>query len=102
MTDYAVVTRATYGPAGRRKAEELATRLASVYKAQPGFERADFLCFDDATGDFGSLVLFDSRAHAEAALESSQQTREQTTRELGIVRLGTPERSIAEVFASTT
>ncbi len=102
MTDYAVVTRALYGPAGRAKAEQLASRLASVYKAQPGFERADFLCFDEQAGDFGSLIVFDSRAHAEAALAASQQTREETTRELSIVRLGTPERVIAEVFASET
>ncbi len=98
MTKFAVITRAMYGPGGRSKAETMASRLDAVYRLQPGYESAEYLSFDDATGEFGSLVLFDSKAHAEAAFQASQAVREQTTRDLGIVRHGTPERRIVEVL----
>jgi heme-degrading monooxygenase HmoA len=99
MTKYAVITRAVYGPDGRSKAEEMASRLDGIYRSQPGYERAEYLSFDDTTGEFGSLVLFDTKAHAESAFQASQRVREQTTRDLGIVRRGTPERRIVEVLS---
>jgi len=99
MSKYAVITRAVYGPEGRHKAEEMASRLDSIYRTQPGYQRADYLSFDDTTGEFGSVVLFDTRAHAESAFQASQAVREQTTRQLGIMRRGTPERRIVEVLS---
>jgi hypothetical protein len=99
MTEYAVSTRAVYGPGGRRAAEEMARRLDAVYRTQAGYERAYYVSYDDATGEFGSFVVFDSKEHAELALGAGSQTREQTTAELAIVRHGIPERRIAEIFS---
>jgi hypothetical protein len=98
MTNYAVATRATYGPGNRSKADQLAERLAGVYRTQPGFEHAYFITFDDAAGEFGSLIVFDTRAHAEAALDASRQPREETGMQVGIQRKGTPERRVVELF----
>jgi hypothetical protein len=76
----------------------MASRLDKVYRSQPGFERSEYLSFDDATGEFGSVVVFDTKAHAELAFQASQAIRERTTAELGIVRRGTSERRIVEVL----
>jgi hypothetical protein len=76
----------------------MARRLDAVYRTQAGYERAYYVSYDDATGEFGSFVVFDTKEHAESALAASGRTREQTTAEFAIVRHGMPERRIAEIF----
>jgi hypothetical protein len=98
MTKYAVSTRVLYGPGGRPKAEEMARRLDAVYREKAGYETAYYLSFDDAIGEFGSFVVFDTREHAQAALAAGSPTRDRTTAELAIVRHGTPERRVVELF----
>jgi hypothetical protein len=98
MTEYAVSTRAVYRPERRKAAQEMARRLTAVYRAQVEYERAYYVSFDDASGEVGSFVVFDSKEHVESALAASGRTREQTTADLAIVRHGTPERRIAEIF----
>jgi hypothetical protein len=53
----------------------MARRLDAVYRTQAGYERANYVSFDDVTGEFGSFVIFDSKERAESALAAGGQTR---------------------------
>jgi hypothetical protein len=98
MARYAVSTRSIYGPGNRSKAEASADRVYALYRSQPGFEHAHFIGFDEAIGEYGSLIIFDSKEHAEAAFNATRQQREQASRDLGIQRQGTPEFKIVELY----
>jgi heme-degrading monooxygenase HmoA len=54
------------GPGMRSRMEELADRLATRLRNLKGFRGVTFL-MDDATGDYGSFSLWESREDAEAA-----------------------------------
>jgi heme-degrading monooxygenase HmoA len=98
MAKYAVATRSIYGPGNRAKAEASADRVYALYRSQPGFEHAHFIGFDEATGEYGSLTVFDNKEHAEAAFNATKQQREQVSRDLGIQRLGTSDFRIVELY----
>ena len=63
---YARFSVISVGPGMRPKMEELADRLAPVFRAQPGFRDVTFL-MDEADGDYGSFSLWETKEHAEAA-----------------------------------
>jgi hypothetical protein len=75
----------------------MARRLDAVYREKYGDGSAYYMPFDDAIGEFGCFVVFDTSEHAQA-LAAGSQTRDQTTAELAIVRHGTPERRVVELF----
>jgi heme-degrading monooxygenase HmoA len=63
---YARLSVVSMGPGMRPKMEQLADHLAPRFKALKGYRGVTFL-MDEASGDYGSLSLWDSREHAEAA-----------------------------------
>jgi heme-degrading monooxygenase HmoA len=63
---YARFSVVSVGPGMRPRMEALADQLASRFQSLPGFRSVTFL-MDDATGDYGSFSLWDSREAAEAA-----------------------------------
>ena len=63
---YARLSVISMGPGARPQMEELADRLAPRFKGLKGFRGVTFLV-DEATGDYGSFSLWDSREDAEAA-----------------------------------
>jgi len=54
------------GTAARDPAGEIANRVAPFLRAQPGCERCEFFG-DDESGDYGIMVLWSSKTHADAA-----------------------------------
>jgi hypothetical protein len=55
-----------FGPGRRDAAEALAAELGPVIRAQPGCASATFFG-DDADGQYGIFVRWDTQAHADAA-----------------------------------
>jgi hypothetical protein len=98
MAKYAVATRSIYGPGNRSRAAQMADRVQALYRSQTGFEHAHFFVFDDATTEVGSLVVFDSREHAEAAVGATRQQREDAGKQIGVQRQGTPEFRVVELY----
>lgn len=54
------------GPANRALAENICDGAAPRYAAQPGYRSVTFL-FDDASGEYASLSVWNSREEADAA-----------------------------------
>ena len=63
---YARLSVVSMGPGMRPRVEQLADQLAPRFKALHGFRGVTFL-MDEASGDYGSLSLWESREDAEAA-----------------------------------
>jgi hypothetical protein len=98
MAKYAVATRTVYGAGMRSMAEQMADRVNALYRSQPGFDHAHFINFDEARGEYGSLIVFDSKEHADAAINATSQQREQARTGLGLQRQGTPELTVVEFY----
>jgi heme-degrading monooxygenase HmoA len=63
---YARFSVVSVGPEMRARMEALADQLAERFRSLPGFRSVTFV-MDDATGDYGSFSLWDTREDAEAA-----------------------------------
>lgn len=63
---YARFSVISTGPRMRPKMEKLADRLAAQLKTTNGFRSITFV-MDEASGDYGSFSVWDSREAAEAA-----------------------------------
>lgn len=97
MTKHAIAFRATFGPNIRAKMEQLANRVVNVYRAQPGFCSAIYLCYDDETGEYGYLMIFDN---SESAVEAFSRFVGQAPRlyqDLGIPLPPRPDVNIVEI-----
>jgi quinol monooxygenase YgiN len=55
-----------YGPGRRQEADALAAELGPLIRSQPGCSSATFFG-DDADGQYGIFVVWDTQAHADAA-----------------------------------
>ncbi len=53
-------------PGSRAEAESIANRVIPVIRAQAGCDRCEFFA-DDEAGDYGMIVLWASKQHADAA-----------------------------------
>ena len=65
---YARLVLYTLGSGGRSKAQALADELAPAISAQKGCESVTFFG-DDADGEYGLFVLWESKEDAEAAVK---------------------------------
>ena len=63
---YARFSVISVGPEMRPRMEELADRLATRFSSLKGFRGVTFV-MDDASGDYGSFSLWETREDAEAA-----------------------------------
>ena len=63
---YARFSVIAVGPGMRSRMEDLADRLAAVFRAQAGFRGVTFLV-DEQAGEYGSFSLWETREDAEAA-----------------------------------
>ena len=65
---YARLVRFSLGPGKRAVAQALADDLAPLIRSQPGCQQVSVFG-DDAAGDYGIFVLWDSEANANAAAQ---------------------------------
>ncbi|MBI3966135.1 MAG: hypothetical protein HY329_10915 [Chloroflexi bacterium] len=97
MTKYAIAFRATFGPNIHAKMEQLASQVVNVYRAQPGFCSAIYLRYDDEIGEYGSLMIFDSRESAVEAFSRFVGQAPQLYQQLGIPLPPRPDVNIVEI-----
>ena len=91
---YARLVLFTLGPGTRSTAEKLVDQFAPLLRAWKGFKSATFLA-DDTAGEYGTLVLWESKEDAEAAFEALNPQMEKAL--TGIVK-GPPTLSLFEVL----
>ena len=84
----------TLGAGKRSVAEGLVSKFAPALAAQKGFERVTFLA-DDGAGEYGALVVFESREDADATFAAVFPQLEQAL--AGVVQ-GEPRRQLFEVL----
>ena len=66
-------------PGSRSTAEKIADQFAPVLKSRKGFRDATFI-LDDEAGEYGAIVLWESKEDAEAAAEALSGIAKETPR----------------------
>ena len=95
---YANLVMFTLGPGKRSTAEKLFERLAPAARARKGF-KTDTLLADDTVGEYGALVVFESKEDADATFEAIFPQLQEALTGIG---QGQPTRRLFEVFEPKT
>lgn len=93
---YVRLVRFNLGPGSRVVADGIAAVVVPAIKAQQGLESVTFFG-DEAKGDYGLFVLWESQAHADKAAEAVGPKLQQALS--GVVK-GPPEMRLFEVMHS--
>ncbi len=94
---YARLNLFTLGPGTRAAAEALADEMVPLVKAQPGNQGVTFL-MDEENGEYGALILFDTKEHADAAKEKMFPI---LMSKIGEIVKGPPSLKLFEVYEVT-
>ena len=95
---YANLVMFTLGPGKRSTAEKLFERFATAAKARKGFKTLTVLA-DDTVGEYGVLVVFESKEDADATFEALFP---QVQEALAGIGQGQPTRRLFEVLEPKT
>jgi len=95
---YATFTMINLGPGMRQEAEKIANQFAPVNRSLKGFIRYNYFG-DVETGDYGSLILYESKEDAENALATIGPEMKKTA---GDIVKGEPIRRVFEIYEPTS
>ena len=95
---YANLTLFTLGSGKRSTAEKLVAQFTPTLAAREGYETATFLA-DDTVGQYGVLVVFDSK---EAAQDTWETLSPRLAKALEGIAQGPPNRTLFEVVEPAT
>ncbi len=91
---YARLTTVNLGPGMRQQGEELATKMNAQIRTRKGLKSAVFFG-DEATGEYGGLVLWETKEDGEAAF---QVIFPQLQQMLSGIAKGQPKTGLYEVY----
>jgi len=79
---YARLVLFKLGAGNRPAAERMIAQFAAAIQKRQGFKGVTFLA-DDAVGEYGGLIIWESKADAEAAFAALNPALEQALQEAG-------------------
>lgn len=95
---YGILSEAFYGSGSRAKAEQLADRVAQDFRKQPGFRSATYFESDENNGEYGALVVWDTKEAAQAALGVVGPHWGRWREELGLKPVSPGKVEIVEIY----